>query len=131
MKSNKYNSLFYEMLNTLDFELVEHENGQYSLIDLQGANLGNIEGDTFETASEIADRLDLYISDYFLNDEEYGSYDSCEQALQENPNHPCAHFLDLIVNHLAEVDLHEVELETRPRFDLQATDLRRALALLP
>lgn len=71
---NKYEKLFDEFLDLVEFKLIKHqseledEDGLWSLIDLQGANLGDIESDRFKTASDIFDRMDIYITDYFLND---------------------------------------------------------------
>lgn len=70
-------SLDYEdklsIIESLDFKVVK-ENGSYRLIDLQGANLANIENETFENLDKILDRLDLYLYDYqicLLSREEY------------------------------------------------------------
>lgn len=61
------NSLFKDFINIIDFELDKDYKG-YCLKDLQGANLGGIEQDRFTSAMAIADRLYVYIDDYFIND---------------------------------------------------------------
>ena len=101
---NYYDELFSRFLSTLDFELVWNKDG-WSLVDLQGANLGDIESDRFFTAGDIIERLDTYISDYFLHDEEWGNYDSCEEALEKYPDHPCKNVLELIMYHYDKVNL--------------------------
>lgn len=59
---------FIDLLHEMDFELVKNDDGTYGLHDLQGANLGDIESEKFETAWDIMDRLSgAYINDYFLN----------------------------------------------------------------
>ena len=64
---NKYEKLFDEFLALTDFKLIKYEDG-FGVIDLQGADLGDISEDRFESAEEILDRMDIYINDYFLND---------------------------------------------------------------
>lgn len=72
MKSqNKWEELFEEFLDLIEFKLLKRTNydwGMWSLVDLQGANLGNIEEDEFVSATGIIDRLDIYINDYFFDD---------------------------------------------------------------
>lgn len=74
-QKNKYEKLFDEFLDVAEFKLVRHENdynkytdeyGHWSLIDLQGADLGHIEGDRFDNAAQILDRMDIYIRDYLI-----------------------------------------------------------------
>jgi hypothetical protein len=64
---NKYEKLFDDFLSTTDFQLVKYSDG-FGLVDLQGANLGDIEEDRFETAEDVFNRMDIYIDDYYLND---------------------------------------------------------------
>lgn len=80
--------IFAAMLDVIEFELVKYEDG-YGLVDLQGANLGDIEADRFTTAAEIIDRLDAYINDYYLDDledeaETCGLLDSIEASGYQN-----------------------------------------------
>lgn len=60
-----------EILYDLDFEYVINKDNSLSLIDLQGANLGNIESEKFPINNNLAmlliDRLDTYIYDYYIN----------------------------------------------------------------
>ena len=64
---NEHETTFSEMLGIMEFELNKYHDG-YGLVDCQGGNLGNIESDRFVTASDIIDRLDHYINDYYFND---------------------------------------------------------------
>lgn len=83
-----YTELFEGFLDLIEFTLVKHKNpvlvlkykdldgndvveehnGVWSLWDRQGANLGDIEQDRFDNASQIIDRLDIYINDYLCED---------------------------------------------------------------
>ena len=60
---------FRELLNFFDFDYEKHKDG-YSLVDLQGANLGGIEDDRFETPDEMIERLvsGIYGDDYLFSD---------------------------------------------------------------
>ena len=100
-----YNELFLEFLELTEFYLSKQDDGTYSLVDMQHANLGDIEGDRFTSAEAIADRMDTYIHDYLLDDEVWGQYDTCEQALRECPNHPCKPILEMLAHHINEVNL--------------------------
>lgn len=64
---NEWESLFDQLLNTIEFRLVKYPDG-WGLIDKQGADLGGIESDRFDDAAMILDRLDVYIRDYFVDD---------------------------------------------------------------
>lgn len=100
-----YNRTFSELVSYFDFSLEKDELG-FWVRDLQGANLGDIEADRFDTAAQIVDRMDLYVRDYLLCDDDCEVlYGSCEEALEKEPNHPLRCFLDLIVNHIGEVNL--------------------------
>lgn len=61
-----------DLLNTLDFSYTIHDNNSLSLVDLTGANLGNIESEEYELNKDLAliliDRLSVYIHDYFIVD---------------------------------------------------------------
>ncbi|MCD7740501.1 MAG: hypothetical protein LUH11_04045 [Candidatus Gastranaerophilales bacterium] len=60
-----------EILYDLEFQYLINEDDSLSLLDLQGANLADIESETFEINENLAmilvDRLDNYIYDYYLN----------------------------------------------------------------
>lgn len=64
-----------EFLNFFDFSYEKYEDG-YGLIDLQGADLGNIEGERFNATWEVVERFNgsIYEPDYITNDleEEFG-----------------------------------------------------------
>lgn len=63
-----------DFLNYFDFDYCLYDNGKeknIGLIDLQKANLGDIEGDRYEASEDgvksIIDRLDIYYEDYIFN----------------------------------------------------------------
>lgn len=60
-----YTELFEEFLDLTEFTLVRHQN-DWSLVDRQGANLGDIESDRFDNATQILNRMEIYINDYIL-----------------------------------------------------------------
>ena len=64
-QQNKWEKLFDEFLDLTEFTLVRHQN-DWNLIDNQGGNICNIEGDRFKTASEIFLRMDSYTDDYIV-----------------------------------------------------------------
>ena len=129
-----YTTVFREFLDLIEMELVRYEDG-FGVIDLQGANLGDIESDRFQNASELIDRLNLYINDYYITDleEEYTEYfdtpdgvspyhtaeDWCEMfkliafkgsAAEKFISEHLHEFqvLDMILNHADEVSLDDV-----------------------
>ena len=61
-----------EYLNSLDFDYKANKNNTISLIDLQGANLAQIESEEYEINDNLAmilsNRLSVYEEDYFFND---------------------------------------------------------------
>ena len=117
---NTYEKLFDEFLNITEFLLLKHKDGTFSLEDLQRANLGDIEDDRFETASEVLDRMDTYIQDYLIVDievaldeesieidcdwKEYGKYRDLIPDYRFDFD-----LLDMIVNHSNEVDLNNCD----------------------
>lgn len=64
---SKYEELFNEVLDIIDFELVKYKNG-WGLIDKQLADLGDIESERFDNAVKLVDRLEMYIEDYFVEE---------------------------------------------------------------
>lgn len=64
---NNYEKLFDSFLDLTEFSLIKYKDG-FGLEDLQHANLGNIEGDRFETAEQIFERMSVYIDDYIDED---------------------------------------------------------------
>lgn len=89
-QQNKWEGLFESFLATVEFSLVHYEfgktsendegiTGHWGLHDDQGANLGGIEGDVFDTAEQIINRMDVYIRDYFYEDleQEVEDYELC------------------------------------------------------
>ena len=117
---NTYEKLFDEFLDLTEFRLLKHKDGTFSLEDRQRANLGGIEDDRFETASEVLDRMDIYIQDYLIVDiedaldeesiaidcdwKEYGKYRDLIPDYRFDFD-----LLDMIVNHSNEVDLNNCD----------------------
>lgn len=64
---NKYEKLFDVFMSITDFKLAKYADG-FGVIDLQDADLGDVESDRFQTAADIFDRMEIYINDYFIND---------------------------------------------------------------
>ncbi len=117
---NTYEKLFDEFLNVTEFRLLKHKNGTFSLEDQQRTNLGDIENDRFTSASEILDRMDIYIQDYLITDiedaldeksveidcdwKEYGQY------RKDLPDYKFDFdLLDMIINHPNKVDLNNCD----------------------
>lgn len=117
---NTYEELFDAFLNITEFRLLKHKDGAFSLEDQQCANLGDIENDRFTSASEILDRMDIYIQDYLIADiedaldersieidcdwEEYGQY------RKDLPDYKFDFdLLDMIINHSDKVDLNNCD----------------------
>lgn len=115
---NQWETLFDQLLNTVEFRLVKYPDG-WGLVDKQGANLGEIESDRFDDAAMILDRLDIYIGDYFVDDIREtmgeGASEDWPQLLQEartamTPKELEYHRFDLdvlemICNHPNEINL--------------------------
>ena len=115
---NQWETLFDQLLNTVEFRLVKYSDG-WGLVDKQGANLGEIESDRFDDAAMILDRLDIYIGDYFVDDIREtmgeGASEDWPQLLQEartamTPKELEYHRFDLdvlemICNHPNEINL--------------------------
>jgi len=64
-------AFFRELLDMYEFDIYteksdKSENTVFKLLDLQGANLGDIEFDEFNNLAEVIDRLDSYHYDYIL-----------------------------------------------------------------
>jgi hypothetical protein len=71
-----------EFLYDLEFDFKVNKDNTISLIDLQGANLANIEEEKFEISDklgmQIVDRLDTYIYDYHIAGIEDTLYHECQ-----------------------------------------------------
>ena len=118
---NTYEELFDEFLALTEFRLLKHKDGTFSLEDRQCANLGDIEDDRFASASEILDRMDIYIQDYIveaLSDilDETGislEEDTWEGLLEYRDKIPEADWdfdvLDMIINHPDKIDLNNCD----------------------
>lgn len=129
---NKWEKLFDEFLDLTEFRLIkykenddEYDPWMWSIVDLQGENIGDIESDRFSDAQGILDRMDIYINDYFIQDiedllEEKGieiTWDDDYQDYIDNARVllPEASWefevLDMICNHYNEIDLNNCYYE--------------------
>ena len=134
---NRWESLFEDFLEVTEFTLIKHTDG-WGLYDRQGGNLGDIEGDRFEDAQDIFDRMDVYIIDYFYHDleEELEAYEAdmedrdipediqdwldlrkdeefCNKNQEYIDNHAFEfNVLDMIANHTNEINLENVYYES-------------------
>ena len=133
--SSEYDDLFQGMLELMEFTVVKSkhpDDGKYALYDMQGANLGGIEDDSFDSAMQMVDRMDAYIDDYFLRPIEEIAEESKieipddvstvedfvkwynqhkdEKEFKEAFSQSDWDFkvLDMIANHIDEVDLDKV-----------------------
>lgn len=135
---NTWESYFEAWLDVTEFTLIKHKDG-WGLYDRQGGNLGDIEGDRFESAEDILDRMEAYINDYIFDDleNELDVYDvdmgdrevpwSAEEWLSlrheiYNKSNNKKYFdnhrwefviLDMIANHAKEIDLEKIYYEER------------------
>ena len=61
-----------DFLNEFDFDYVVYDSGYLGFIDLQGANLGDIESDRYTNDRNgvigMVDRLDIYYRDYIFEE---------------------------------------------------------------
>lgn len=57
--------MFNEILGTEEFILAKYSDGTWGVIDRQGADLGCIESNRFNTMTEVLDRMEIYHIDYF------------------------------------------------------------------
>lgn len=89
-KQNKYEELFDEFMDLVEFTLIKHKtetkDAIWSVYDRQGANLGDIDGDRFKNASEIFERMDIYIHDYIDEDLENVWIDELGHSFDDAPN---------------------------------------------
>ena len=134
-QQNKWEKLFDEFLDLTEFTLVKHKPNDYeynpacwSLIDNQGGNIGDIEGDRFTSAGQILDRMDSYIEDYIVDplertldinniDDFYRLVNLCgwEDILEYRPFLPDNKWsfdvLDMICHHFEEINLENCTYE--------------------
>lgn len=71
-----------DFLGFFDFTYKKYKNG-YGFVDLQGANLGDIESERYNSPQDMVDRLggSIYIPDYIDNDlKEYGCMETTWEA---------------------------------------------------
>ena len=126
---NRYEKLFDQFMELTEFGLIKHnddnEDGIWSVRDYQGANLGDIESDRFNSAMQIFDRMEIYIEDYFLRDIDnllaekdivtdfMVTYDDYLQNARELLPEAAWDFevLDMICNHFDEINLNNCYYE--------------------
>lgn len=125
-QQNKWEKLFDEFLDLTEFTFVRHQN-DWSLIDNQGANLGDIQSDRFKDAAQILERMDIYIRDYIITDiEELAEENNIDISdwdgwgwdylLSYRDKFPqdCQYefdLLDMICNHFEEINLENCTYE--------------------
>lgn len=122
---NNYEKLFDSFLDLTEFSLIKYEDG-FGLEDRQGANLGDIEDDRFETAEQIFERMSVYIDDYIDEDlcnvwvDELGfSADDIPDMLEGWLDHKEElkeyqyeiDLIDMICNHYDEINLENCTYE--------------------
>ena len=80
-KQNIWEELFEQFLDLTEFMLIkykttdeEYNPWRWGVYDGQGANLGDIQSDRFKDATDIFDRMEIYINDYFFEDLEEELY---------------------------------------------------------
>jgi len=120
IKQNKYEKLFDCLLKTIEFRLLKYPTG-WGLLDDQGANWGDIESDRFNTAKEVCDRLDIYITDYFadhikeaMSDGKYSDWGEMIEAAKGCLGQEYSFslkVLDMVIHHTDEVDLSHCHSE--------------------
>lgn len=124
LTQNKYEKLFDDFLDLVEFSLVKRNNGEWSVVDQQGVNLGDIESDVFRSASDILDRMEIYENDYIFDDlaeqieDKLGSveYDYYEELLKYRDKMPENYgrefdYVDMICNHADDIDLNNCTYE--------------------
>lgn len=128
-----------EFLNYFDFDYEKDETGNYWLIDLQGAYLGNIGDESFSSIPEIVNRLETYYTDYIyrgisetdLIDEDAVCYEGEEyypdilEWLKQN--YGAENYLTQIVNCIVHPELI---IEKEEDGEMTNTDLKLENALL-
>lgn len=102
---NKYEKLFDSFLDLTEFSLIKYKNG-FGLEDHQGANLGDIEDDRFETAEQIFERMSMYIDDYIDEDLCNVWVDELEFSPDDIPDR-----LEGWLNHKEELKKYQYELD--------------------
>ena len=132
-QQNKWEQLFDEWLDLSDFTLIKHKNnynrltdeyGHWSLIDNQGGNIGNIEGDRFENAAAILDRMEIYLEDYIatpleeelvrrgVNSEELYSFEEVLVYRSKLPDNQWDFdILEMVCYHADDIDLNNCTYE--------------------
>jgi hypothetical protein len=124
---NKWEEIFADFLDMIDFSLLkdkdEDGNEGYRLIDLQGANLGDIQSEIYNNAEGVLDRMEIYEDDYIINDIaellddnkiQYNKddFDYWPRLLKYRDKLPDYDYdfelLDMICNHGKDIDINKV-----------------------
>jgi len=121
IKLNKWEDMFLDFLEMTEFYLHrkvdENDVYCYGLEDGQHANLGAIESESFYSASEILDRMEIYEYDYIIRDLqecadqqlEYNYWsDLLQYRLQMPDNQYDFELIDMICNHSEDIDINKV-----------------------
>ena len=137
---------FDDFLEMIDFQLVKNENeyneetdeyGVWSLKDITEANWGNIEGDRFNDAAGIFERLDRYVYDsvirelydeYGIDSDKYNTWadivadsNNIIKELGKNRRNVCTYldYLDLVCNHAGKINLeHCKHIQAGPELNV-------------
>ena len=127
-KRNRWEELFGELLDLIEFRLIKYPDG-WGLVDRQGANLGDIESDRFDSSVTLIDRLEVYVRDYIVSDIEEdcdcGEYHDWSELLEFAKEtmapedleryHFDLEILDMICNHPSEVNLENCFFDREER----------------
>ncbi len=126
----EYEKLFDEFLDMVEFTLIKHPDDRWSVHDRQGADLGGINGDIYKDASELFDRMDSYVYDYFVVDLEecleegghqipdwFGYDELVDYARPLLPDNKWGcDVLDMIYSHANEIDLNKCFFENAEEY---------------
>lgn len=139
-KQNKWEELFEQYMDFTDFTLIKYSDG-WGIYDRQRSNFGDIESDRFDSAADIFDRMDIYITNYFFVDLEneledyevdmegrdipWEAYTWLElrndiEFYNKNKQYFDDHsfdfdVLDMIANHANEIDLENIHYDKKEK----------------
>ena len=124
---NKWEVIFADFLDMIEFKLIKDKDEEgkdcYHLIDLQGADLGNISEEEYYSADEIIDRMEIYEEDYIINDiaellndnkikydeDDFGYWPRLFKYRDKLPDYDYDfELLDMICNHGEDIDIDKV-----------------------
>lgn len=124
---NKWEEIFADFLDMIEFKLIKDKDEEgkdcYHLIDLQGADLGNISEEEYYDADGVIDRMEIYEEDYIINDIAYllddnkieydkDDFDYWPNLFKYRDKLPDYDYdfelLDMICNHGEDIDIDKV-----------------------